>query len=394
MPNQLLHRERADIDHKFPYLDGIRGSAILLVASGHFFLEIYFFKISWIGLNLFFVLSGYLITRSLFQFRHYSTLVYLRNFYARRILRIFPLYYGVLIFFFFVLPLMSHRLQLYYAELDNIQSAYWLYTSNWNMITNDLPKHPIFFHFWSLAVEEQFYFVWPVLFILCNRSRSLYILIGSLLILSIVNRINTDIPLHAYLSSLTAAEPLLLGCLLSILQKDGILNRITKQLNVAALFAAIFLCIVFLRDQDLHITNEWLMKYGYTAINIIIMSVIAAVLSGHNRGWELRSLFSMKWLRWLGKYSYSIYVFHWIILQTIVYKAQAILSANLWGGSFSYLAARIIGIALTLVISYYSYNFFEVRFLSLKKYFVEDKRWKWSFGRVDIFLRQSKPVRP
>ena len=102
MSNQLpLHRHA--INANIPYLDGIRGLAIFLVAAGHIFNEIYLFKITWVGLNLFFILSGYLITGCLFRYQSHSVTNYFRNFYGRRILRIFPLYYGALIFFFFVL---------------------------------------------------------------------------------------------------------------------------------------------------------------------------------------------------------------------------------------------------------------------------------------------------
>jgi len=392
MPNQPPYLHRQDINHNMPFLDGVRGLAILLVASGHFFTTIYIFKISWIGLNLFFVLSGYLITRSLFQLSQQSTAGYFRNFYGRRILRIFPLYYGVLIFFFLLLPLISQRIHFYYEGLDSIQSCYWLYVSNWNMITNGMPHQPIFFHFWSLAVEEQFYLLWPVLFLLFKSSKRKYILISVLLALSVFNRISTDVALHAYLSSFTAAEPLLLGCLVSILQQDGILHKISKQLTWLSGVSVVFLCIVFLKDSDLHITNVWLMKYGYSAINIIIVSLMAALLTGVQGRIQLRSFFSMQWLRWLGKYSYSIYVFHWIILQTIVFKLEGILLANSWNESLAYLLSRIAGIALTLFVSYYSYNYFEARFLSLKTFFTDDKPCKWKFIWSAIFYGQAKPL--
>jgi len=390
MRNHLSLQPGLDTSKNVPYFDGMRGLAIFLVALGHIFCEFYFLKISWIGLNLFFVLSGYLITRCLFQYKHYSAQGYFRNFYIRRMLRIFPLYYAVLTFFFLFLPLLSQKFQHYYSELDNIQANYWLYTSNWGMIYSGMPEQPIFFHFWSLAVEEQFYFIWPVLFFICSSSRSKYILIAILLAFSVFNRITTETPLHAYLSSFTAAEPLLLGCLVCIMQEDGILQRISKTLNSAAILSIVFLCIVFIRDQDLHITNEWLIKYGYSAINIIITSVMVSAIIGRFAGVKTRKFFSVKWLRWLGKYSYSIYVFHWIILKTIVYKTESVLMANHWPESLSYFLPRIMGIILTLLISYFSYHYFEKHFLALKKYFSGDTRWSWRIGWNYLFYRQTK----
>src|SRR5258706_13440215 len=115
MQNQLVRPGRTEVDGKIPHLDGLRGMAILVVATTHFFYEFYFSKVGWIGLNLFFILSGYLITRCLFQYKSYSAQNYFRNFYVRRILRIFPLYYGVLIFFFFLLPFITQWIDVCYV---------------------------------------------------------------------------------------------------------------------------------------------------------------------------------------------------------------------------------------------------------------------------------------
>jgi peptidoglycan/LPS O-acetylase OafA/YrhL len=299
----------------------------------------------------------------------------------------------VLIFFFLFLPLISRQFHSYYSGLDSIQGNYWFYTSNWNMIRNGLPEQPIFFHFWSLAVEEQFYFIWPVLFLICGNPKSKYILISGLLSLSAMSRITTEVPLHAYLSSLTAAEPLLIGCLLCILQEDGMLGRVSRKLNILSILSVIFLCIVFIRDQDLHITNIWLIKYGYSAINIILAAIITSAIVGRPVGARVRKMFSIKWLKWLGVYSYSIYVFHWIILKTVVYKAESALVNSHWPELLAYLLPRIMGIVVTLIVSYFSYHYFEKHFLSLKKYFTGDKRWNWNISWNYIFRRQTKPAR-
>ncbi len=142
--------------------------------------------------------------------------------------------------------------------------------------------------------------------------------------------------------------------------------------------------------QDLRITNTWLIKYGYSAINIILFSMVTFVLTGLSMGRLWRRFFSLRWLRWMGKYSYSFYVFHWIILQTIVFKFEAMLIAVHMPGA--YLLSRTTGIMITLLMSYYSYNYFEVYFLSLKRFFSEDKGWKWNFRWSYFFQRQAKPV--
>ena len=78
------------------------------------------------------------------------------------ILRIFPLYYGCLIVFFLLLPFVYPGYFEFYGDVYDDQVWYWTYTSNWMMVIHGLPDQPVFFHFWSLAVEEQFYVVWPV----------------------------------------------------------------------------------------------------------------------------------------------------------------------------------------------------------------------------------------
>ncbi len=162
-----------------PALDGVRGVAILLVLYAHFtatepagaalnvFERIYFrsAQLGWWGVDLFFVLSGFLITGILYDAKGKEH--YFRNFYMRRVLRIFPLYYGVLLLVFVVIPLARtpHSLD----DQTAVHSSLWLwcYAANIGMCVHDAVmnySHTLEFnHFWSLAVEEHFYFVWPLL---------------------------------------------------------------------------------------------------------------------------------------------------------------------------------------------------------------------------------------
>lgn len=375
--NRPLPAANSGSNQSVPYLDGVRGLAILLVALGHLFYDYYIFKIGWVGLNLFFVLSGFLITQRLFHFKEQSIVNYFRNFYARRFLRIFPLYYVVLIFFLIFLPGLSTRFQNYFSELTTIQWSYWLYTSNWNIISNGLPEQSLFFHFWSLAVEEQFYLVWPILFLIFYNARCHYILIFGLIFVSMLMRVNTAESLHAYVSTVTAAEPLLLGSLLSIVYQNGILKKVASWMLLGVILSISALVLIFWQNNDLHITNAPLMKYGYSAINIIMTFLICYLLLGGGIGLKFRRFFTMKWLRWLGKYSYGIYIFHWIILQTVIFKLNYLMLDARFDDMAAYLLARAAGILIILVISYFSYQLFERYFIGLKKYFTQDFDWKW-----------------
>src|SRR5438105_2987757 len=164
-----------------PALDGVRGLAILAVLGGHLLISndvaasfwvqklLDIRDLLWIGVTLFFALSGFLITGIL-----YDTLGsegYFRTFYGRRALRIFPLYYGVL----FALLLLTHPLHLNWHG-----QAWRLLTYTTNLpFTHEWTSNPAAFvnlrHFWSLAVEEQFYLVWPLLiFLLRDWRRIVY----------------------------------------------------------------------------------------------------------------------------------------------------------------------------------------------------------------------------
>ncbi len=175
-------------EKRVPALDGLRGLAILLVALGHIFYSLYPFKFGWIGLNLFFVLSGYLITMRLFHHLKMDGRRYFQNFYARRVLRKYPFCLACLLVFFALLPLVYSRYFLYFSSVYEIQGWYWGYASNWYIFLFGLPKNPVFFHFWSLAVEEQFYLIWPFLFKYIVRFKYRLIVISLLLVLSVWSR--------------------------------------------------------------------------------------------------------------------------------------------------------------------------------------------------------------
>src|SRR4030095_2778309 len=142
----------------YPALDGLRGLAILLVILYHNFSFINHFFFAWLGVDLFFVLSGYLITSILLN--SVNSPHYLKNFYAKRVLRVFPLYYLSLIIFLIIFPLLG----IYKSELkyyvDN-QLWFWFYLQNWLLSFNFPTTGNFLNHFWSLGVEEQFYLAWP-----------------------------------------------------------------------------------------------------------------------------------------------------------------------------------------------------------------------------------------
>lgn len=141
-------------------LDSIRGVAVLLVILFHCY-PTYITKLGWLGVDLFFVLSGFLITGLLLDAKGKNN--YYRNFIVRRTLRIFPLYYFALLLCLVIVPIVfKSLLPPDYGYYTANQLWFWTYTQNWLFSKTGFPENLTLVHFWSLAVEEQFYLFWPL----------------------------------------------------------------------------------------------------------------------------------------------------------------------------------------------------------------------------------------
>ena len=168
---------------RVPALDGLRGIAVLLVLIHHFsgipaaglgvptgfYREwLRFATIGWAGVDLFFVLSGFLITSILYDAKG-PALAFFKNFYARRALRIFPVYYVLVVFMLFLLPWIIPGEEAASAKLRDNQLWLWFYLRNIQSLADFqslIGTGHLVGHLWSLAVEEQFYLVWPMVVLL------------------------------------------------------------------------------------------------------------------------------------------------------------------------------------------------------------------------------------
>ncbi len=175
----------------FPALDGLRGLAALMIVAHHssqsYVLTNTFDKAYlrvttplWIGVNLFFVLSGFLITNILIDTQKSRN--YFRTFYGRRFVRIFPLYYTFLAVLFIILPLLGVNLS---PNLLRSQIWDWTYTSNIYIAIHNWQDVNIN-HFWTLAIEEQFYLVWPLIVFYANAKSLKKIVIAVFLVLPLL----------------------------------------------------------------------------------------------------------------------------------------------------------------------------------------------------------------
>ena len=358
-----------------PALDGIRGLAILWVvfhntlddkfapASGLLHLIALLARPGWIGVQLFFALSGFLITAGLLDTQEAGN--YFSGFYAKRALRILPLYYAVLLLLLVIVPwAMGSPGELSTTAAQ--QASLWLFVINW---THEGAYG--FAHFWSLAVEEQFYLFWPlVVYRLSPRQLltvCLWIALGALVVRCGM-RLEGATGWTIYTATPCRMDALALGaagaCLVRIPSWAGYTRRRLARLGGATL--ALFLLAMPLTAfyDDSRIAGETI---GYTVLAwcSAVLVTGAALTDGGEPSWMSAAL---RWapLRSCGKYSYAMYVFH-----ELLHKLVTLPTIIKYFGPHP--APRVIfaGSLVTLLASYMlaflSYHGFEKHFLSLKR---------------------------
>lgn len=353
----------------FPALDGIRGIAILLILLCHFFDFIPFAVYGRTGVDLFFVLSGYLITDILLRTREHPH--HLRNYFARRVLRIFPLYYVSVILFFLsarYVPVLQDQLHYYQQH----GSYVWLHLQNWLYLLHEKPVNPapLMNHFWSLSLEEQFYLLWPVIIYLFRKPEQLTRLLLFFLTVSIGLRMVAwfhwgDGYRYFYFQSVARLDGFAVGGLIAVWRFSGAETR--RNLWRLILTLAVFELLLLFAG------TWWVPGLPHSIIAGISLLTAGfgllteAGLSGRYP-WLQRWL-STAWLRWCGKYSYGIYVYHWPVL--ILSRIYLLPQLQRWPLPVFLTAVvhAVLITLLTLLISRISYALLEKRFLALKSRF-------------------------
>ncbi|HLH43455.1 MAG TPA: acyltransferase [Bryobacteraceae bacterium] len=346
--------------HRIPALDGLRGFAILIVVLyhcrtlGHPPRAIAsLFEIGWTGVDLFFVLSGFLITGILLDSR--SAPNYFSSFYARRVLRIFPLYY-----FAVSLVLIAGSLRLLPSRGRAASPAWcFLFAQNWIFV-----DVPFLGHFWSLAVEEQFYLLWPLVVYLFPKRRILPIAVAGsaaavplrlALMLAGVN------PNYIYWNTFARMDALLIGAACACLLKEGRwreqLARHAKWLWCIPLFTLPGLKFLLKGFRIAPATQ----RFGYTIVALSYACLLLALALGRS---PLQSFFGSGPMRALGRYSYAAYVWHPLILAAVL-----TLERYLWGSQLPWFLNLPFVWSVVLAASAATYFVIERPFLSLKRHF-------------------------
>lgn len=368
------------------FLDGIRGLAILLVMFHHMTvleprtsLEQVLRGISMFGphgVDLFFVLSGFLISGILLD--TCSDRRFFRNFYARRTLRIFPLYYALCAFSFLILPWCLAQFPQYAGKLarfsivSNAWPWYLLYCSNYVIAWNNAFHHGILDVSWSLAIEEQYYLIWAVCVYFLSRRTLVQIcavFIALLPFLRIALLCLGAQPLQIYVLTPTRLDGVMWGSLLALaVRDDGRLARLLARImKPAGLICALAVLAVVLPGRWNYFGAAEL-GFGYSAVTLAFAALLWVT---YREDGLLRRIFQQRWLRFLGVYSYSLYLFHLpiraIIRDTVFGEKQfrALFTSAIPGQLLFYCVATLAVIPFSLV----SWHCLEQPFLRLKKRF-------------------------
>jgi len=371
-----------------PVLDGLRGLAIIIVVwhnasftnsgDGEFakFLSL-FANMGWMGVQLFFVLSGFLITGILLDEKGAPR--QLRNFYMRRVLRIFPIYYAVLLVAFIILPALGSAPAWSIANKSN-EIWYWLYLVNW-----DIPIEGGgggLSHFWSLAVEEQFYLLWP-LAVIALSPRALSRLCLALIVSAPIAR---AVMIHHNLEFATWAayeftfarwDALAVGALLALIVR----HRPWLERAVAILPKVLYGTLAYIAIYMAMNHNFAAVEHGLAALNQSVAALLFAaalfngLFSSYPTASPWQTLLSSRALRNVGKYSYAIYIFHFPVVVALYAAWQKHF------GEFQRLNPLLdsnIRLLLVALLSYLlavcSWYVLEQPCLRLKRFFVNAKK--------------------
>jgi peptidoglycan/LPS O-acetylase OafA/YrhL len=363
-------------------LDGVRGVAVILVLLGHLvvrsepgpFLQHALADVTasgWIGVELFFVLSGFLITGILWDARGREGAY--RRFITRRALRIFPLYYATVLLLLLVPRWIGFGTAADHARLVANQPWYWTYTTNFLLgiyqSTGDLPYNTS--HFWTLAVEEQFYVLWPFL-VLTLSSRTLRRICVAALPVCAALRLALNVGLHnpmaAYAVSPARVDSLLVGAWLALTVREaGGLARLARLAPRVLAGAAVVIAVLALPQHRVPNFSLPGQVIGFPALACAFASFIVLSLSSR----RVARATSASVLRTFGKYSYALYVFHYPVIAFFQAKGWTF-SASLPGaGTAEALARTAADVAVqggaTFALALLSWNLLESPFLRLKR---------------------------
>jgi peptidoglycan/LPS O-acetylase OafA/YrhL len=338
---------------KIPQLDGVRGLAILLVMMHNISLKYpllhsqRLFSNGWMGVDLFFVLSGFLITGILVDTKQSEG--YFKNFYVRRCLRIWPLYYSLLLLMFVVVRFLNAS--EYHAVVQQ-SSPWWAYPLFLQNFLIPIPTNgagPLAVT-WSLAIEEQFYLIWPLVVRFCSSTQLRRVAVAEICISPALRYYLSLHHVYLYTNVFCRLDGLMAGALLAFLVRSDnfVPSKFLKQAWISLVILAPLACV----------TEAFNARWIVFSLTVLASASFVYVSLFSPRKW-LRVVMTNRFLVYTGTISYGLYLLHKIpfgIVQTLHLDRSP------------FLPLPIIFIT-SYTIAALSWNLLEKPFLNLKRFF-------------------------
>lgn len=337
-------------------LDSLRAIAAIWVILFHLYPEIFFFPVP--GVDLFFVISGYLVTGIILSKKEDPK--FFRTYIARRFLRIAPVYYIGLSFVLFVIPNLSTTHQPteawpYFISFTQYIPQVW---------GGDMPQFiRRFDHSWTLAIEVQFYLIIPI-FICKISERFLPVLLVTAIAVSFLFRLNNG-PVWTLIGRM---DGLVMGVALAFIFKSQcatLKERAIKCVSILSLLSVLFLGYFVLYEGKQVVaastcpSPEWI----FLAVNLASTGVVAYVIL--NSGRKHLKILRLRCMRYLGQISYGLYLYHPLMFWLVDGLTERLGSPSILGG----ITSALVKIAMTLIVSALSWSLIEKPVLKLKRHF-------------------------
>lgn len=344
-----------------PDIDGLRALAVLSVILFH--INPNYMPSGFLGVDIFFVISGYLITSIIYREMVEGTFSF-ANFYNRRIKRILPVFFvvlfvGLIVVWSIFLPRDFYGIiNSVIASLAFMSNIYFARLGDYFGIDNELRP---FTHIWSLSVEEQFYFIFPLILLIIfkikffSKNKLITLVVGGciLILLSFINLKKFDIELDIYYLPHLRIIELFIGSILSVfLYEKG--NKLSvKQSNILGVISFIVLFLsLYIKD---FFTPD---NYFPGVLALLPCTATGLLILSNEKGQWIKDIFSLKFVVWIGKLSYSLYLWHWVVLAIFRY---------IFGVGVLSLNNLLVALAITFIFSLLTYYLIEQPFRK-KKY--------------------------
>jgi peptidoglycan/LPS O-acetylase OafA/YrhL len=383
----LIASAQSAVKGHMPALDGIRGLAIVLVMVCHFSrvltpktpLQLLFSNLTeagWVGVDLFFVLSGFLISGILLDSK--TSANYFSSFYMRRILRIFPLYYSVCFVYLVVVPLLQRhaRLMTGVHSVGSDQIWFWTYMVNWGQAITHRPFNALV-HFWSLAIEEQFYLLWPLAVLFVYKRNLARLCIGLVLVaelLRIVLLLNGFSLFTIFQLTVTRLDGLALGSLAALAVRDEAwLKQAASLLKFIIPIPFVWLVVLGLVSGGFsQIKGPLVIIFSPMLLAVMFAGIVLSAILHPGSPFEL--FLRAPWLRSCGKYSYAMYVFHVPLQSLLEAKTKTFLLRDAIN-AFHGFSLILVVLGYIVALSFLTYGIARISWWAMERHFISLKRY-------------------